>query len=727
MKLCIAEKPSVAREIAAVLGARQRHDGYLEGNGYCVSWTFGHLCSLKEPEDYNPAFKKWEINQLPVLPSSFGIKLIKLKGIPKQFNTIKSLIQKCEMVINCGDAGQEGELIQRWVLSLANCKKPVKRLWISSLTEEAIREGFSHLKDGSDFDSLYFAGASRAIGDWILGINATRLFTLKYGAGKGVLSIGRVQTPTLALIVNRHHEIQNFVPQPYWEVSTLYRGVVFTYTKGKFQKQDGASELFLAIENQDLVIESIQTKKGIDHPPKLFDLTSLQVECNKRFGMSADQTLKTAQTLYESKLVSYPRVDTTFLPNDMYPKIKAILSALKNDQDLITPLLSQPIRKSSKVFNDKKVTDHHAIVPTHKVAGNLMGNEAKVYDVIAKRFIAAFYPDCEFLTTTVMAKIAGYDFRVNGKQILKAGWRQVYENDFKTKNNRDEDQILPAFVKGESGPHQPKLDEKMTKPPTEYTEATLLRAMETAGKLTEDEELAEMLKQNGIGRPSTRAAIIETLFRRKYIAKDKRKILPTATGIQLIGVIKNETLKSVELTGAWEKKLRQIENSEYSKDEFIKEMQIMVQGVVESVKNDHSGMKIQLGEYQKPNFKKSKWQRPESSSPPKPESAPRKTIKSKAKPSSPKSNPLDGLLCPKCGSGLMIEGKRAFGCNRYKEGCHFVLSFEIEGKKINPSQVKDLCLKKKTSKLKGFTRAGQKVEGRLVLQQDYSVGLEVIN
>lgn len=712
MKLCIAEKPSVAKEIAQILGAKARRDGYFEGNGYCVSWTFGHLCSLKEPQDYQSSFKKWNLNHLPILPDKFGIKLIKKSGIKKQFNTIKSLVQKCEVVINCGDAGQEGELIQRWVLSFAGCKKPVKRLWISSLTEEAIKEGFNDLKDGAEFDNLYYAGASRAIGDWLLGLNATRLFTLKYGSGKGVLSIGRVQTPTLALIVNRHHEILNFVPAPYWEVSTVYREVCFNYAKGKMTEKPKADELLAAIQNQDLFIESIQTKKGKDLPPKLFDLTSLQVECNKRFGLSADQTLKTVQKLYENKVVSYPRVDTTFLPHDMYPKIKGILNGLKSYRDLTAPLLAGPIRKSTKVFNDKKVTDHHAIVPTNKTAQGLMGNEFKVYDVIAKRFLAAFYPDCEFLTTTVMAKINHHEFRARGKQITISGWRDVYKNDVDSKKSKDEEQFLPEFTKGESGAHVPKLDEKMTKPPKEYTEATLLRAMETAGKFTKDDELAELLKQNGIGRPSTRAAIIETLFRRKYISKDKRKIVPTEIGIQLIGAIKNETLKSVELTGAWEKKLRQISNEEYSKDDFMTEMKAMVQGVVESVKKDTSGVKIQLGAFKKSKFGQSKWN---NSS---------KGNQVKASTSRSNLDPLDGLLCPKCGTGIIIKGKTAFGCNRYRDGCHFVLSFEVFGKKVTPKQVKDLCIKKKTARLKGVVAGGQKQEGRLVLKSDFTVGVE---
>ena len=664
MKLCIAEKPSVAKEIAHVIGATQRRDGYFEGAGYYVTWSFGHLCQLKEPQDYDPKLKKWSIPSLPIIPEKFGIKLIAKKGIKKQFNTIKALVGKSEYVINCGDAGQEGELIQRWVLSFAGYKKDMKRLWISSLTEEAIRDGFNHLKEGKDFDNLYYAGASRAISDWILGMNATRLFTMKYATGKGVLSVGRVQTPTLALIVKRYHEILNFKPSPYWEVMALYRDVEFSYIKGKFTDKEAASSFVEAITGHDLHIHTVETKNGKEHAQKLFDLTSLQIECNRKFGMSADQTLKTVQSLYEKKVVSYPRVDTTFLPNDVYPKITGILSSLQDYTELTQPLLKDEIRKSTKVFNDNKVTDHHAIIPTNKTASNLMGVELKVYDLIAKRFIAAFYPDCLFAKTLVKAKINEHDFKTSGKQILDPGWRVVFSKD--KKNDKEEECLLPDFIKGESGPHKPKLTEKMTKPPKEYTEATLLRAMETAGKLTEDEELAETLKQNGIGRPSTRAAIIETLFRRKYIKKDKRKLNPTEIGIQLIAAIKDDTLKSVELTGLWEKKLKQIASGDYSKHDFLQEMRVFVSGIIQSVNSDESALKIQLANYPKSYSKSFKKKYPTKS-------------KSKSK-IQRKSTSVANTKCPKCKIGTIITGRQAFGCNRYKEGCHYVLPFTSPAK-----------------------------------------------
>lgn len=595
MKVCIAEKPSVAREIANILGARNKKNGYLEGNGYQVTWTFGHLCTLKEPHDYYDQWKRWSLQNLPMIPPRFGIKLISNEGIEKQFKVIESLLTEAEAVINCGDAGQEGELIQRWVMQKAGCKCPVYRLWISSLTEDAIKEGFKNLQNQDKFQQLYEAGLSRAIGDWLLGINATRLYTVKYGQNKQVLSIGRVQTPTLALIVKRQLEIENFKSEPYWELKTVYRDTVFSVTKGRFTVQKEGEEFLDKIKDSIFTITDISIKKGDEFPPRLFDLTSLQVECNKKLSFSADETLKIIQSLYEKKATTYPRVDTTFLSDDIYPKIPTILKGLKNYEDLTTPLLQKKINKTKKVFDNKKVTDHHAIIPTGMKPTNLSVQEQQVFDMIVRRFIAAFYPNCKISTTTVMGEASEIEFKTTGKQILEPGWRVIYAKDntaVEQKNETDEEKTLPDFVKGENGPHEPSLNEKWTQPPKFYTEATLLRAMETAGKLVENDELRDALKENGIGRPSTRSAIIETLFKRDYIRKEKKNLHATSTGIELIQLIKEDLLKSAELTGIWEKKLRQIEKGEYEARIFIDELKLMLQEIVKNVKQDIAGKAI---------------------------------------------------------------------------------------------------------------------------------------
>ncbi len=586
MKVCIAEKPSVAREIAVILGANTKKNGYLEGNGYRVTWTFGHLCTLKEPHDYYPQWKRWSLQDLPMIPPRFGIKVIQNDGIEKQFKVIEELLADAECVINCGDAGQEGELIQRWVMQKAGCNCPVYRLWISSLTEEAIREGFQNLQLQEKFQPLYEAGLSRAIGDWLLGMNATRLYTVKYGQNKHVLSIGRVQTPTLALIVNRQLEIQNFKPEPYWELKTLYRNTVFSVTKGKFTKQEEGEAFLEKIKDSLFTITDVATKKGDEFPPRLFDLTSLQVECNKKFALSADDSLKIIQSLYEKKVTTYPRVDTTFLSDDMYPKVPNILRGLRDYQALTESLLQEKIPKTKKVFDNSKVTDHHAIIPTGVVANNLTEMERKVYDMVTRRFIAAFYPNCKISTTTVLGEAAEIEFKVTGKQILEPGWRVVFAKeteDPEEDKNPDEEGVLPLFEKGESGTHEPALTEKWTQPPKYYTEATLLRTMETAGKLVDNDELRDALKENGIGRPSTRAAIIETLFKRNYIRKEKKNLYATDLGVNLIHTIQDELLKSAELTGLWEKKLRQIEKGEYEAKVFIEELKQMLQEIVHHV------------------------------------------------------------------------------------------------------------------------------------------------
>lgn len=651
MIVCIAEKPSVARGIAEVLGAKDKRDGYIEGNGYCVTWTFGHLCTLKEPQDYRPEWKTWSLSSLPMIPPRFGIKLIDDKGVEKQFRVIADLISRAEMVVNCGDAGQEGELIQRWVMQKAGCRCPVKRLWISSLTEEAIAEGFKSLKEQDELQPLYEAGLSRAIGDWILGMNATRLYTLKYGQRRQVLSIGRVQTPTLALIVKRQQEIEHFVPEQYWELKTVYRDTVFSSDKGRFKSVDEAQETVAAITGRDFVVTAVTRKNGTEAPPRLFDLTSLQVECNKKFAYSADDTLKTIQSLYEKKLTTYPRVDTTYLSDDIYPKVPSILEGLESYAALTAPLRGKKLPKTKKVFDNSKVTDHHAIIPTGVKARGMTDMEARVYDLVARRFIASFYPDCKFATTTVNGKVDDYGFKVTGKQILEPGWRIVFAKDRDDDREDDEEKTLPSFVVGESGPHEPQLAEKWTQPPKPYTEATLLRAMETAGKLVDNEELREALKENGIGRPSTRAAIIETLFRRHYVRKERKNLIATPTGIELIGLIHDELLKSAELTGLWENKLRKIEKRQYDTRTFIDELKVMVSNLVMSVLADNSSGKVTVTE---PS-----------------DTAPARKQPRKPRASAKQAGVKEGMACPLCGKGVVIKGKAAYGCSRWKEGCTF--------------------------------------------------------
>jgi DNA topoisomerase III len=584
MIVCIAEKPSVAKDIAAILGANQRKDGYFEGNNYQVTWTFGHLCTLKEPSDYVDEWRYWNLRYLPMVPSKFGIKLLDNDGVKKQFHVIKRLVESCEHVVNCGDAGQEGEVIQRWVLHLAKCKVPIKRLWISSLTEEAIKEGFSKLKDAKDYNNLYAAGNARAVGDWLLGINATRLFTKKFGQQKQVLSIGRVQTPTLAMIVKRQLEIDNFKSEDFWELRTIYRETEFNSVLGKIKKEEKALYALSKIKEAPFIITSFEQKEGKEKPPRLFDLTALQVEANKKFGFSADQTLKHIQSLYEKKLVTYPRVDTTYLPDDMYPKVPEILGKMQYYSKLTAPLLEKKISKTKQVFDNKKVTDHHAIIPTGVDPSGINPDEQRIYDAVAKRFISVFYPDCTVSNTTVLGEVLKLEFKATGKQILEPGWRAVYETEeTKEKAKSEEDKIMPTFVQGESGSHEPRVDKKQTSPPKFYTEATLLRAMETAGKQVDDDEMRELLKDNGIGRPSTRANIIETLFRRKYIERKKKNIIATQTGIDLIEVIENETLKSPELTGDWERKLRLIEKGEFEPEKFKLELIEMVVNLTNEV------------------------------------------------------------------------------------------------------------------------------------------------
>ena len=622
MIVCIAEKPSVAKDIARILGANTQRDGYMEGNGYQVTWTFGHLCELKYPEDYTPEWKRWSLGALPMIPPRFQIRLKQDKGVAHQFEVIKKLMLAADRIINCGDAGQEGELIQRWVHQMTGAKCPVERLWISSMTDEAIREGFSNLKSSSDYQSLYEAGLCRAIGDWMLGMNATRLYTIKYGGprqkGAQPLSIGRVQTPTLALIVRRQQEIENFVPEPYWVLSTVYRDTTFTSTK-KVKDEEEGQKAMAAIKDAPFEVTSVEKKKGTEAPPRLFDLTSLQVECNKKFGFSAETTLNIAQSLYEKKVTTYPRVDTTYLPDDVYPTIGKIFNGLYGQyKDILDPLRGKPLRKNKKVFDSSKVTDHHAIIPTGVPANNLTDIERKTYDLIVRRFIANFYEDCKFSTTTVKGESAKIEFKVSGKEILDEAWRFVFAkekkeaaaaaaagtapadntppaapDDDEKKKDDAEERTLPTFVKGESGPHTPSLTQKFTTPPKPYTEATLLRAMETAGKLVEDEELRDAMKENGIGRPSTRAGIIETLFRRGYIAKQRKALQATPTGVALIGIIREELLKSAELTGLWEKKLRQIERREYDAAQFVAELKEMVGGIVQQVLSDNTSRVIQ--------------------------------------------------------------------------------------------------------------------------------------
>ena len=685
MKVCIAEKPSVAREIAEVLGATEKKNGYIEGNGYQVTWTFGHLCTLKEPHDYTPDWKRWSLSSLPMVPPRFGIKLISNPTYEQQFKIIEGLMQKAEMIINCGDAGQEGELIQRWVMQKAGAKCPVYRLWISSLTEEAIREGFQKLKEQAEFNRLYEAGLSRAIGDWLLGMNATRLYTLRYGQNKQVLSIGRVQTPTLALIVNRQEEIENFKPEPYWELKTVYRDVTFSATKGKFTQKEEGEKFLETVRTSDFTVTDVSTKKGKEYAPRLFDLTSLQVECNKKYAFTADDTLKLIQSLYEKKVTTYPRVDTTFLSDDIYPKVPNTLNGLVDYSELVAPLKGIKLPKSKRVFDNSKVTDHHAIIPTGVPARNLSYNERKVYDLVARRFIAAFYPDCEISTTTVMGKVEKVEFKVTGKQILKPGWRVVFGADQKDPdadpNQQDEEKVLPDFVIGESGPHQPLLKETWTTPPKPYTEATLLRAMETAGKLVDNDELRDALKENGIGRPSTRAAIIETLFKRNYIRKERKSLFPTATGTELIHVIQEELLKSAELTGLWEKKLRQIEKGSYEARTFLEELKQMVNQIVINVLSDQSGRSITI-EQKKAEEEKPKKNKAASASKETGEKKPRKPRK--------KAENVP-VVCPVCHKGTLLRGKTAYGCSEYKNGCTFRLDYATYGADLTDEQLAQIA------------------------------------
>lgn len=592
MIVCIAEKPSVARDIARILGADIKKNGYLEGNGYQVTWTFGHLCTLKEPHDYTSAWKSWALSTLPIIPKPFGIKLIDQDSIKKQFTVIEKLIQKADEIINCGDAGQEGELIQRWVMQKAQAKCPIKRLWISSMTDDAIEEGFRQLKQQEDYQLLYMAGLSRAIGDWLLGINATRLYTIKYGHNRKVLSIGRVQTPTLALIVNRQKEIDNFKAEPYWILSTKYRDVVFSATKGRFTKKEEGETLLNCIIGKPFTITEVKKKNGAEQPPLLYDLTSLQVDCNKKFSMSAETTLNTIQALYERKLTTYPRVDTQFLSDDIYPKCSKILNGIKGYDQLVGGLRGRPLKKSKRVFDSSKVTDHHAIIPTGVAAHNLTDMEKHVYDLIARRFISAFYPECKFATTTIIGKVEKVEFKTTGKTIIEEGWRKVYGKDIAV--NEEEEKKLPPFNEGESGEHIPSFAEKWTTPPKYYTEATLLRAMETAGKFVENEELRDALKENGIGRPSSRANIIETLFKRNYIRREKKNLMATPTGMELIGIIREDLLKSCELTGIWEKKLRDIEKGKYDAGQFIDELKKQITNIVNDVMSDVSNRHITL-------------------------------------------------------------------------------------------------------------------------------------
>ena len=683
MKVCIAEKPSVAKEIADIIGAKTRRDGYYEGNGYQVTWTFGHLCTLKEPHEYTPDWKSWRLEVLPMIPGRFGIKLIEDKGIEKQFHIIEKLMQSAEAVINCGDAGQEGELIQRWVMQKAQVKCPVYRLWISSLTDEAIREGFTKLQPQDNFNKLYEAGLSRAIGDWLLGMNATRLYTLRYGRNRQILSIGRVQTPTLALIVKRQLEITNFEPQQYWELKTVYRDTTFNVTKGKFQTIEEGNEFLKNVQGFPFTITDVSKKNGKEFAPRLFDLTSLQVECNKKFGFSADETLRIIQSLYEKKVTTYPRVDTTFLSEDIYPKCPAIMQALAGYEQF-TSALPAKLPKSKKVFDNTKVTDHHAIIPTNVKANNLTDMERKVYDLVVRRFIAAFYPDCLIATTTVLGEVNKIEFKVTGKQILHPGWRVLFARDKSDEKENEEEGVLPDFRKGESGPHQPSLLEKWTQPPKLYTEATLLRAMETAGKLVDDETLRDALKENGIGRPSTRAAIIETLFKRKYIRKEKKNLIPTPTGMDLIQVIQEELLKSAELTGIWENKLRRIEKNQYQAGEFLQELKTMVAQIVWNVRNDRSNRSITIQEevpvkkiIEAKAAQKKKAASPKTGKAETPGSATpkaKKTIASKkAKPDVSTTIPA---ICPICGKGSVLKGKTAYGCSEWKSGCTFRIPFD---------------------------------------------------
>lgn len=703
MIVCIAEKPSVAKDIARILDATTSHNGYMEGNGFQVTWTFGHLCTLKEPNDYTENWKHWSLSALPMIPPRFGIKLIDDDGIKRQFSVIKRLMQAADCIVNCGDAGQEGELIQRWVMQKAQAKCPVKRLWISSMTDEAIREGFNSLKDQSEYQPLYVAGLSRAIGDWLLGMNATRLYTLKYGQNRQVLSIGRVQTPTLALIVNRQKEIDSFVPEPYWVLSTIYRDTLFTATKGKFTTKEEGEQAFATIADKPFEVTGVSKKNGNEAPPRLFDLTSLQVECNRKFSYSAETTLNLIQSLYERKLTTYPRVDTQFLSDDIYPKCAGILTGMRGYEQYIQPLAGKKLPKSKRVFDTSKVTDHHAIIPTGVPASALSDMERNVYDLIARRFIAVFYPDCKFATTTVLGKVEDVEFKVSGKEILEPGWRTIYAqqptatqqqistsqpnnpqpSSSEDDDKQDEERTLPTFVKGESGPHTPTLTEKWTTPPKYYTEATLLRAMETAGKFVDDETLRAALKENGIGRPSSRAGIIETLFKRHYIRRERKNLIATATGIELIDIIHEELLKSCELTGIWEKKLRDIEHKKYEAADFINELKQQVTEIVYDVLRDNSNRRVTITTDE--DLKKAK--KKKTAAPKKAAaksaatSSTASTKNAAASPQPATSEPsaddsIIGTTCPVCGKGTIIKGKTAYGCSNWKNGCTYRVAFK---------------------------------------------------
>lgn len=702
MIVCIAEKPSVAKDIARILGATTSHNGYMEGNGFQVTWTFGHLCTLKEPNDYTEHWKHWSLSALPMIPPRFGIKLIDDDGIKRQFSVIERLMQAADCIVNCGDAGQEGELIQRWVMQKAQAKCPVKRLWISSMTDEAIREGFNSLKDQSEYQPLYVAGLSRAIGDWLLGMNATRLYTLKYGQNRQVLSIGRVQTPTLALIVNRQKEIDSFVPEPYWVLSTIYRDTLFTATKGKFTTKEEGEQAFVTIADKPFEVTGVSKKNGNEAPPRLFDLTSLQVECNRKFSYSAETTLNLIQSLYERKLTTYPRVDTQFLSDDIYPKCAGILTGMRGYEQYIQPLAGKKLPKSKRVFDTSKVTDHHAIIPTGVPASALSDMERNVYDLIARRFIAVFYPDCKFATTTVLGKVEDVEFKVSGKEILEPGWRTIYAqqqtstpqpnspqplnpqpSSSEDDDKQDEERTLPTFVKGESGQHTPTLTEKWTTPPKYYTEATLLRAMETAGKFVDDETLRAALKENGIGRPSSRAGIIETLFKRHYIRRERKNLIATATGIELIDIIHEELLKSCELTGIWEKKLRDIEHKKYEAADFINELKQQVTEIVYDVLRDNSNRRVTITTDE--DLKKAK--KKKTAAPKKAAaksaatSSTASTKNAAASPQPATSEPsaddsIIGTTCPVCGKGTIIKGKTAYGCSNWKNGCTYRVAFK---------------------------------------------------
>lgn len=712
MKVCIAEKPSVAKDIAKVIGAHQKHDGYYEGNGYRVTWTFGHLCTLKEPQDYTNDWKSWDLNFLPMIPTNFGIKVMNDKGVQKQFKIIERLVTDPEVteIINCGDAGQEGELIQRWVLLKAKATAPLSRLWISSLTEEAIKEGFQQLKDGNAYNNLYAAGQARAIGDWLLGMNATRLFTKKFAPPKTVLSIGRVQTPTLAMIVQRQKEINVFVSDEYWELKTIYKEVEFNAVLPRLKSEEKAKDGLSFLIDRLFEVVNFEVKEGKEKNPRLFDLTSLQVEGNKKYAYSAENTLKLIQSLYEKKYVTYPRVDTTYLSEDIYPKVPTILHNLSAYQDLVAPLLLQSIPKSKAVFDDAKVTDHHAIIPTEIFPQGLNIDEKRIYDLVTRRFIAVFYPECKIANTTVDAKVenvgkngelSAIAFKATGKQILEMGWREVYAKD-KKDDEKDEEKVMPIFEIGESGPHAPFIHKGKTTPPKAYSEATLLRAMETAGKQVEDEEMRELMKENGIGRPSTRANIIETLFRRKYIEKKKRNLIATQTGIDLIDTIQNELLKSPELTGVWEHKLRMIEKGNYELETFKEELIKMVTELTEEVKKSYFrpiAAYIPVKDAPDPKVAKPKKEK-------------EKIV-------------IENNQCPKCKTHLLIKGKTAYGCKNYKE-CKFTIPFEVYGKKLTEKQTLDLITKGKTTKITGLVEplTQEKVNGKLLYDFEFKLSIE---